>query len=443
MVRNDTKLMESAIALAEELHYQRAARKLGISQPMLTKNIQDVDALVGCPVFLRNQKHVLISEAGRAYVQQARLSLLYGERAVSDARSVGKSMDAPLYVGRSPYVDPFLVTTLTSVRLPLHPTLRLHLVSRYAHDLVHEVLDGTLDLAVINEPSESSTLTQVKVDQTPFYVAMSKQDPLAREQHLNLQSLDQRDLVLFERRLHPVLHDFILERMQLSGARIAAIQQVTAPEEAFPYILNGSVALVVKAGALLLARSGVTVRPIVEDNFILRTYLVTRSDNDSRIVSELVRSFVRKLNQLFGAGEKLLPLFPWFKADSLGGGLEQEQASLGVARPFRRVYDLDLDSPDPIAVGTFHKTGCDSPEIKLREVLGTTASWADMNAFPTLVPIFHAAYQFRLRIRICSTIKPVESHHFIHKLMLCATLRMQKFAAEISFALAPFRYAIS
>jgi hypothetical protein len=87
IANNDTKLMESAIALAELLHFGRAARKLRISQPMLTKNIQDLEELVGGALFLRDRKHVVLSDAGRAYVQQARLSLTYGERAVQAARA--------------------------------------------------------------------------------------------------------------------------------------------------------------------------------------------------------------------------------------------------------------------------------------------------------------------------------------------------------------------
>ncbi len=93
MLKNDTKLMESVIALAEELHFGRAARRLRISQPMLTKNIQDAEALIGGPLFLRDRKHVVLSDAGRAYVQQARLSLLYGERAVQSARAVIQNLD--------------------------------------------------------------------------------------------------------------------------------------------------------------------------------------------------------------------------------------------------------------------------------------------------------------------------------------------------------------
>ena len=121
--------------------------------------------------------------------------------------------------------------------------------------------------------------------------------------------MDHRDLVMFERRLHPVLHDLFMERLEQSGVRSRTTEHVTAPEEAFPFVLNNSIAVVVKAGAFFLARNGVTVRPILDERFRLRTYLVSRADNDSRVVSELVRGFVRKLGQI-STPERVLPLFP-------------------------------------------------------------------------------------------------------------------------------------
>jgi DNA-binding transcriptional LysR family regulator len=144
--------MESAIALAEELHYQRAARKVGISQPMLTKNIQDLEALIGGPLFIRDRKHVQLSEAGRAFIEQARISLLYSERVVQAARTVLREVDVPLYIGKSPYNDPFLITTLLSIRLPLFPKLKIELISQYSVELAHELMAGAIDLAIATEP---------------------------------------------------------------------------------------------------------------------------------------------------------------------------------------------------------------------------------------------------------------------------------------------------
>jgi len=293
MLRNETRLMESAVALAEELHYSRAARKVRISQPMLTKNIQDLELLLGCPLFIRDRKHVVLSEAGRAYVQQARLSLLYGERAVQAARSVTQGLDVPLHIGRSPHVDPFLVSALLSIQLPLYPRLRIELVSQYSNDLVHELLEGTIDLAIVNQPPESPLLTQVQISEAPFYIAMSRRDDLTSLPELSFESLANRNWILFERRLHPQLYDSILTIAHECNVRPSNIQHVTAPQEAFPFVADGdAVAFLVKAGALLMARNGVTVRPLVAGDFKLKTFLLARADNESKVASELVRAYL-------------------------------------------------------------------------------------------------------------------------------------------------------
>ena len=284
------------IALAEELHFGRAARKLRISQPMLTKNIQDVEALVGSPLFLRDRKHVVLSDTGRAYVQQARLSLLYGERAVQSARAVMQSMDDTFYVGRTPYADPFLVSTLLSVQLPLFPRLKIDLVSKFSMNLIDDLLAGVLDLAFANEPPDSPLLTCVQVAELPFYIAMSKREELARHPDVSMDQMNGRNWILFERQLHPPVYDAIIHTTTQRGIRPLSIQHVTAPEEAFPFVADGSaIAFVVKAGALLIARNGVTVRPLNEPNLRLKTCLVCRADDDSKIASEFVRAFMRKL----------------------------------------------------------------------------------------------------------------------------------------------------
>ncbi len=72
-----------------------------------------------------------------------------------------RDVDVPLYVGRSPYIDPFLVSTLLAIRLPLFPKLKIELVSQYSVDLAHELLAGALDLAIANEPPDSPLLTRV------------------------------------------------------------------------------------------------------------------------------------------------------------------------------------------------------------------------------------------------------------------------------------------
>jgi DNA-binding transcriptional LysR family regulator len=309
MVRNETRLMESAIALAEELHFSRAARRIGISQPMLTKNIQDLESLLGGTLFERDRKNVHLSDAGRAFIEQARLSLLYSERAVQAARAVIREVDVSLYIGRSPYTDPFLVSTVLSIRLPLFPRMKIELVSRYSVDLANDLLSGTLDFALATEPPDSTLLTRAQVTEAPFYIAMSKHHELAQSPYVTVPMLEGQRWILFERRLHPPVYDKVLRTAELQKATPKSIAHVTAPEEAFPFVADGSaIAFVVKAGALLLARNGVTVRPLQCPDLLLKTYLVSRADNETKIASELARAYMRKLTDVTKETQLKLPI---------------------------------------------------------------------------------------------------------------------------------------
>jgi DNA-binding transcriptional LysR family regulator len=310
MARNETKYMESVIALSEKLNFTRAAQMIHISQPMLTRNLAELEDSLGFRLFDRDRRNVCLNDAGRAYVEQARLALLYGERASQAARAVMQNADAVLHVGKSPYVDPFLVSTLLSVQLPLFPRLRIELSSQFSYDLIHELLSGKVDLAIANEPPQSPLLTTVKVAESPFYIAMSEEDELAGQPSVTLEAMADRSWILFERRLHPPLYDSVMQLAEERKVTAAKVQHVTAPEEAFPFVAEGScVAFLVKAGAMRIARNGVTVRPLAERPLILKTYLASRADNSSKVLSELVRAYMTKISRI-GRAKRSADLVP-------------------------------------------------------------------------------------------------------------------------------------
>jgi DNA-binding transcriptional LysR family regulator len=296
MARNETKHMESVVVLSEELNFTLAAQKLHVSQPVVSRNLAEVEAKLGGRLFDRDRKNVRLNKAGRAYVDQARIALLYGDRAFQAAKAAMQDADTIVHVGKSPYVDPFFSSTLFAVQRSRFPRLRIELSSQYSFDLAHEVLAGELDFAIANDPPESPLLTTVKIAEAPFYIAMSEGDDLARHASVTLDDLAERCWITFERRLHPTLYDSVLAVSEAKGVAPLRIQHVTGPEEAFPSVAEGGhVAFVVKAGALRIARDGVTVRPLVESSLLLKTYLVSRSDNESKTVSALVRAFIRRL----------------------------------------------------------------------------------------------------------------------------------------------------
>jgi DNA-binding transcriptional LysR family regulator len=73
MARNELKYMEAAIAVAKELSFSRAARRLRLSQPAITKQIAELEESLGVILFLRDHHVVSLTDAGRAYVEEARI----------------------------------------------------------------------------------------------------------------------------------------------------------------------------------------------------------------------------------------------------------------------------------------------------------------------------------------------------------------------------------
>lgn len=295
MALPEIRLLETAIVLAEELHFSRAAERLGIDQSTVSRRIDELEGELAYRLFERNHQMVELTEAGRKFVEEARLALLHAERAVQAGRSANEDAEAVLNVGRSPYTDPFFVTTLLSVRLPLYPRLRINLTQQFSFDLIREVLSGTLDLAIATEPPESKRLTTVKVGEAPFYIAMPEEDELAYENFVTLDMLAGRSWVIFERRMHPPVYDAVMRRAEERKIAPAKLHHIVVPEDAYSFIADdAAVAFVVKSGAIRIARDGITVRPLAEDVLMLKTYLASRADDDSKVVSALVRAFMRK-----------------------------------------------------------------------------------------------------------------------------------------------------
>lgn len=297
MALPEIRLLETAIVLAEELNFSRTAERLRIDQATVSRRIQELEGDVDLLLFERNHQIVELTDAGRSFVEEARLALLHVERAVGSARSAKENAELVLNVGRSPYTDPFLITTLMSVKLALYPQLKIDLSQQFSCELIHDVLAGSLDLAIANEPPQSRRLTSIKIAEAPFYIAMQEDDDLAYEDSVTLDMLAGRPWVIFERKMHPPVYDTVMRLAEERKVVPSKLCHIVVPEDSYSFIADdGAVALVVKSGAIRIARDGITVRPLAEDTLTLKTYLTSRANDNSKVASELVRAFMRKLS---------------------------------------------------------------------------------------------------------------------------------------------------
>jgi len=309
MVLPETRSMQAAIVLAEELNFSRAAKRLHVEQSTLSRLIAKLESYIGLQLFVRNHQNVEITEAGRRFVEEARHSVLHAERAVLNATAASHGAEEILNVGKSAFTDPFLVTTLQSVRLPLYPGLKVKLWSNYSQELVHKVAAGELDMALVTSVPDAPPLSFLTVSETPLFIALSKADPLADREELRLEDLRSCEWILLASTVNPHVFEMIHRAASKKGITPTDRHYVMTAEEASELVLaKKGVAFLPRDAAWRIACEGIAMRPLVEEQLKLVTRLATRSDSKERLVSEYVRAAGRKLSNIAPPQQGRLPL---------------------------------------------------------------------------------------------------------------------------------------
>jgi DNA-binding transcriptional LysR family regulator len=309
MSQIDFRLLNSAIVLADELNFSRAASRIHLTQPGLTKQIQDLESQLGVTLFERTSQCVELTEPCRVFIEHAKLAVFHLERAVHLTRAAAKGAEVVVNFGSSPYVDPYIVSTMLSVRLPLFPTMRVHAHSNFSHELTRQVSSGELDMALIAAGDENSRLNFLELSSHPLFALMSSKEPNARKRATCLEDFDDRVWVMFSKHVHPVMHDSLLRRAEEVGVTPREIQYVTtADEAAYLVVKDEGIAFINRTGAWRVAHNGLTMRPLEEAGIAVRTTLITRADDRTRLTSEFVRAAMKKLQRKSDSNQRTLPL---------------------------------------------------------------------------------------------------------------------------------------
>lgn len=294
----EVKLFRAAVALAEELHMTRAGEKIGITQSAMSKRIDNLEEQVGIQLFKRGLgQTVATTIQGEVFVAEARIVLEQCQKTFHLTRAASDRAELVLHVGKSPYTDPYLLTNLLSLHLPLFPGLRVEVSSRLAVDLSHELLDGTLDLAFLTAIPDTPRISSSSVAIQSFFVAFLEQDELANYSSISSDQLASRSCILFDRHVHPYLYERVLRDLHPASLSGTTLHHVMTAEEASHLVLRGlGVALLTQAGAWRIAKNGITIRPLDAQSLRVETRLASRSDNRLPVVSHFVRSFMRKIH---------------------------------------------------------------------------------------------------------------------------------------------------
>ena len=296
MALPEMRLLQAAIVLAEELNFSRAAARLRIDQSTLSKQIAMLEEQTDLRLFVRNHQTVELTDAGRHFVEDARSAVLYAERAIADARAALRGADEVLHIGRSAFADPYLVTAIQSIQLPLFPSLKVKLSSNFSHELARMVAAGTLDMALVISIPDTQVLSLLSIAEEPGYIALPKSDAIASRDELNLEDLRAHEWIVPERHINPYISDMIQTAASAKKIVPSDTHTFTTAEEASALVLaRKGAAFLTREAAWRISCDEITIRPLVEENLKLVTGLATRADEKNRLTREFARAAGRKL----------------------------------------------------------------------------------------------------------------------------------------------------
>ncbi|WAI81399.1 MULTISPECIES: LysR family transcriptional regulator [Achromobacter] len=254
-------------AVAEELHFTRAAARLGIGQPPLSQQIQQLEREIGTPLFLRLPRGVDLTEAGARFLEDARAILASADRAIDTARRLGRGERGAITVGftASAVFHPYLPRAIRAYR-DRYPDVRVTLTESNTISLLRGLRLGEVDVAFVRPPYLlDPEFESERVLDEPMLVALPPDHPLSRRRSVPIAALADEDFVLYPRPIGAGLYDAIQSACQRAGFAPRVIQEAPQMASIVSLVAAGVGISVVPAAMRHMGAEGIEYRPIKGD----------------------------------------------------------------------------------------------------------------------------------------------------------------------------------
>lgn len=186
------------LAVAEELNFTRAAARLCIAQPPLSRQMKDLEEELGAKLFIRGPHALQLTEEGMVFKQYALQVLDLVEKSAEDIREMKRGLQGTLYLASVEGHAPHLLSGWIAGFHKKYPDVQYNLWNGNSDDVNNRVMKGLCDLAIIMEPYNAEGLEAVRVYKEPWVAMIPPEHPLALEpgEVISLEKLAPYDLII-------------------------------------------------------------------------------------------------------------------------------------------------------------------------------------------------------------------------------------------------------
>ncbi|MDF5758170.1 LysR substrate-binding domain-containing protein [Spongiactinospora sp. TRM90649] len=295
----DLRQLEYVIAVAEELHFGRAAARMHVAQQSVSEQIRRLENEIGAPLFTRTSRRVTLTAVGEAFLPEARRAVTAARYALDVGRRAAVGPAGELRIGHAADLGLRLFQLAIPALRARLPDVRPAPCPMTTIDQLAALDDRCLDIGFCWNFEAGSSLDSLLVVREPFVLALAAAHPLAAEAAVDPVRLSHQPIIVHERDLNPWLYDHIVGHLRDHGAVVAIHQEISSLDLLLPLVFAGAaIGITVAASAASRPYGGVVYRPFTEPVPFADQRLVWRRDTTDPVVL----AFVQIVRELRAAG---------------------------------------------------------------------------------------------------------------------------------------------
>lgn len=286
------------VAVAEALHFGRAARRLQIAQPPLSQQIRRLERDLGVSLLHRTSRRVELTDAGRAFLVEARLTLAQAARATEVASRAAGGHVGQLIIGHMASAELDVFPRLLPAFRKRYPAVELELRLLGATEQFEMLRDREIHAGFLRLPASDRVLTVRPIVREPLVAVLPERHPLARRRALALTALDGERFILFPRSHAPGYYDTLVATCRQAGFEPTIMQETKRLHTALGLVASGRGVSLMPKCVGRLRRPGIVCRALHPPLPDTEMGIAYNAANPSR----LLRGFVTVVDEVFATG---------------------------------------------------------------------------------------------------------------------------------------------
>jgi len=278
----DIRLLRYFAVVAEENNMSRAAQRLFMSQPPLSRHIRQLEERLGVTLFVRHTRGLTLTDEGQRVLETIRPLLALQDNTWAALARIAKNDVQSLRLGLTTAFEQGVFAALETQLTARVDSLRI--VRHGSPELVRLLRRGKIDAALVALPLETSGLVvSPPFWQEPLIAALPASWQQAKEQSLGLNLLNDRPLFWFKRERNPAFFDYTRQRFQRAGYLPTCLEEPLEHDVLLARIAHGDGLSLLPASFAAIQRQGVVFRPLSDNGLSVRAGLVMAPENETRL----------------------------------------------------------------------------------------------------------------------------------------------------------------